>query len=178
MNQLASGTLCVLRLGQQRIAFVNSLSVDMQYGIADAMEIGSIFPVEQQIMSYRATLSADYTIADFKEHPFTEKDAQGKIVQTANFYNFQSKDQFEKYLKSGGNRFNLDVYKQLSPDATTDLESLLNGTYTEQPLFSIKNCLIQSESIRITQGAYVTGSSSFVTTDPVINSHGAKAYFV
>jgi len=165
---LKDGTRAKVKMGDSVIGYITSLTIDATYNIVDANQLGSMFPIEQHTMSYKATVNAEFFLDTLINHRFTEKDAHGNIISTANRYDFTTKIGFENFLKAGANKFNIAIYA----DDTSNYADWLKKS--EQAignslLFKIDNLMIQSESIRIQQGQLITMSSSFVTTDPILN---------
>ena len=166
--KLKDGTRATIKMGDTVIGYVTSLNIDTTYNISDANQLGSMFPIEQHIMGYKATVNTEFFVEDFTNHRFTSYDAQGNIIQTANRYDFKDKESFGNFLKAGINRFNLEIY---AVETKEDMQNWINSSpsLSENLLFKIDNLLIQSESVRIQQGQLITGSASFTTTEPLLN---------
>lgn len=168
LNELMDGAMAVVYVGNTKIGYASSISVNEQMALTDANVIGRMRPMEIHHTGYNLTVDIDTFIVDLQKHVLSDLDADGKVLSTAISHKFKSGDEFEKYLRLGPTTIDLKIYKQVADgDVLLDTDPIVTKNIL---LCIIKGLMITSSSFSITPNQMITGRASFRTIEvPLYN---------
>lgn len=166
-NKVLTGAIALIKVNGQVIGKMKSVRAQEQMRRQPVRGIGTILPSEQAVTEWDGTLSCE-----FMEIKFTGDNATGipgairrKFSSVASQV-LQGGESFEDQLVLDTEGVQVDIFKKvtdiINPDGTIIPKAI--------PHAIVKRCLIESESLDISEGAISGHSQSFKYLDPIIET--------
>lgn len=155
MGKVLTGALAIIR--QNGVAIGKMRNVRLQETIrrARVSGLGTILPQEQAAVEWSGTLSCSFYEINF----FQSGIRNGIRRDVAN------KQEFENQLVLDSEGVQIDIFKKISD--VVDAETGLIGDAIK-PYATVTRCLIDNESIDISEGQISGRDQSFMYLDPVL----------
>ena len=170
-NQVLTGAIAIIKVstptGQKTVGLMRDLRINESFRRQEVRGLGTILPQEAPVTEWRGTVSCSFFEIDWLKSGL-EKEIRrdvGLANAASQVANGNTNPNFEDNLTLDDLGVTLNVYKKMQDaiDATTGL-IIPNST----PYCIITRCLIESESVNVSEGTISGRDQSFVYLDPIV----------
>jgi hypothetical protein len=154
-DKVLHGAIAIVRVNGTPVGRMKDVRIQEAFQRSDVGGLGTIFTEEAPVTKFRGTLSCSFYEIDFKKSGING--AVRRDVQT--------KQEFQDQLTLAYDGVQVDIFKQIE-DVIDPNTKLIKSKLT--PYAIVKRCLIENDSVVITEGAAAGRDQSFQYLDPVI----------
>jgi hypothetical protein len=154
-DKVLHGAIAIVRYNGTPIGRMKDVRLQETFQRADVGGLGTIFTEEAPVTKFRGTLSCSFYEIDYK------KSGIPQVVRR----DVQTKQEFQDQLTLNFDGVQIDIFKQI--EDVVDPETRLIKSKVK-PYAIVKRCLIESDSVTITEGTVAGRDQSFQYLDPVI----------
>lgn len=159
--KVLTGAIALIKVGNQVIGKMKSIRCQESFRRTPVRGIGTILPSEQAVTEWDGTLSCEFMEVDFSKSGIT--DAIRRVFPNIASQILTGGSSFEDQLVLDSEGVQVDIFKKVSDvvDPSGRIKPKL------QPYATVYNCLIESDSFDISEGAIAGHSQSFKYLTPL-----------
>lgn len=161
-NKVMHGSIAVIKVGGIAIGRMRSISAQESYQRLDVQGLGTIYTQEAPVVKFSGTLTCEFMSISFANEGI--RDAIRRDLPNLASRVFEGEVSLEDQLSIDSDRgVQIDVFKKIegviNPDGTIKPKAV--------PYAIIRNCLIESDSFNISEGAIAGKNQSFRFLTPI-----------
>lgn len=156
-----TGAIALIRVGGVTIGLMKNVRASESIRRQPVRGLGTILPSAQEVVEWDGTLTCDSMLVDFKNGGITN--AIRRIFPNIASQVLSGNSSFEDQLVLDGDGVQVDIYKKVKDVVDS------NGIITPKidPIAIVRNCLIESDSLDISEGSISGHSQSFKYLTPI-----------
>lgn len=154
-DKILTGAIALIKVNGQVIGKMRGIRCQESMRRLPVRGIGTILPSEQAVVEWEGTLSCDFMEIEFKKTGIAN--AIRRLFPNIASQVLQGNSSFEDQLILDTDGVQVDIFKKITD--VIDAAGIIKPKLT--PYAIVKNCLIESDSFDISEGAIAGHSQSF-----------------
>lgn len=165
-DKVLTGAIALIKSKGQVIGLMRSVRLTESFRRVPVRGLGTILPSEQAVTEWDGTLTCDFMEIDFNKTGIPDAikrqfASAGSQVQSGN-------ESFEDQLILDSDGVQVDIFKKITD--VIDANGVIKPKLKTHA--SIKRCLIENDSLDISEGSISGHNQSFKYLDPVLYAPG------
>lgn len=156
-----TGAIALIKVDGEVIGLMRGISCTENMRRLPVRGIGTIIPSEQAVTEWEGTLTCDFMEVRFEETGI--KNAIRRIFPNIKSQVLNGESSFEDQLVLDVQGVQVDIFKKITD--VIDAQGVIKPKL--QPYGIVKNCLIESDSFNISEGAIAGHNQSFKYLTPL-----------
>lgn len=171
MSKVLTGAIAIIKVstptGQKVVGLMRDVRINESFRRQEVRGLGTILPQEAPVTEWRGTVSCSFFEIDWKKSGLEKAIRRdvGLANAASQLANGNTATNFEDNLVLDDLGVTLNVYKKIT-DAVDASTGLIIPQAT--PYCIVTRCLIESESVNISEGSISGRDQSFVYLDPIV----------